>query len=68
MGKLAEFFQDTAGALSMTRLLCFLSLFPSSYVLVMTKTDEALGLYLGAYVIGYLGGKWADTRIPQAAP
>jgi len=56
-----EFFRGTEGLLSMSRLLCFMSFFPATYVLVVTKSVEALGWYLGAYVLGYVGGKAADT-------
>lgn len=40
-----------------------MSFFPASYVLIQAKSEEALGLYLGAYVLGYLGGKhgWAGS-------
>jgi len=60
MTRWIEFFQGDNGVLSMTRLLCFISIFPSSYVVVATKSDDALGWYLGAYVLGYIGGKSAD--------
>lgn len=60
MRSLAEFFEGDDGRLSMTRLTVFLSIFPSSWVLIKTQENTALGLYLGAYVTGYLGGKGAD--------
>ena len=56
-----EFFQGEGGLLSMSRLLCFLSFFPATYVLCITKSAESLGLYLGAYVVSYVGGKTADA-------
>ena len=52
-----EFFEEANGKLSMTRLLCFISFFPASWVLLRTQTETAFGLYLGAYVLGYIGGK-----------
>lgn len=61
MGRLAEFFEGEDGILSMTRLLCFLSFFPSSYVVIVTKSENALGWYLGSYVLGYVGGKTIDA-------
>ena len=45
----------------MTRLLCFLSFFPASYVILIDKGEGTLGWYLGAYVLGYVGGKSADA-------
>jgi len=56
-----QFFENQDGALSMTRLLCFLSIFPSSYVVLMTQTEETLAWYLGAYVLGYVSGKATDA-------
>lgn len=45
----------------MTRLLCFISIFPASYVLLTNPSEAMLGLYLGAYVASYIGGKGADV-------
>lgn len=61
MKRFVEFFEGEGGVLSMTRLLCFLSFFPSSYVVIVTKSENALGWYLGAYVLGYVGGKTIDA-------
>lgn len=61
MGRLIEFFEDTNGRLSMTRLLCFLSFFPASVIAYKINSAEALLYYLGAYVIGYIGGKGAEA-------
>ena len=61
LGRLVEFFEGDDKQLSMTRLLCFLSFFPSSTVVLMTKDDNALGWYLSAYVLGYVGGKIGDA-------
>lgn len=58
---LSQYFEDDSERLSMTRLLCFLSFWPASYVVIATTSHEALGWYLGAYVGGYTGGKWADA-------
>lgn len=60
MNRWIEFFEGDNKRLSMTRLTVFLSFFPSSYVLIVTKSENALGWYLGAYVLGYVGGKSAD--------
>jgi len=49
----------------MSRLLCFLSFFPASYVVIETKNSDALGWYLGAYVAGYVGGKFGEMRSNQ---
>lgn len=55
-----QFFQDENGRLSMSRLLCFMSIFPASYTMVHINTSDALGWYVGAYVLGYVGGKGAE--------
>lgn len=56
-----EFFQADEGVLSMTRLLCFISIFPASYVLLTNPSEEMLAIYLGAFVASYIGGKGADV-------
>lgn len=58
-----EFFEGENARFSMTRLLCFISIFPASYVVIITKSSDALGWYLGAYVLGYLGGKGTDAMM-----
>ena len=60
MRRWIEFFEADEGQLSMTRLLCFMSFFPSSFVVISTKSDEALAWYLGAFCLGYVGGKFSD--------
>lgn len=60
-----EFFQADHGELSMTRLLCFLAFWPSSYKLILLDSKDvpdALMWYLGAFVAGYVGGKFADKK------
>lgn len=61
MKRLVEFFEGGSGRLSMTRLLCFLSFVPASWVLFNNPTEGMLGWYLGAFVMGYVGGKGADV-------
>lgn len=56
-----EFFEGDDTRMSMPRLLSFLSFWPATVVLVITKTDNALLYYLGAYVVGYVGGKGVDA-------
>lgn len=56
-----EFFESDTGRLSMTRLLLFMSYWPATYVMVMQPTETIFGLFLGAFVMGYAGGKSADT-------
>ncbi len=56
-----QFFEGDNGRLSMTRLLCFLSFFPASYVVARTAESETLSWYLAAYAVSYLGGKTADA-------
>lgn len=55
-----EFFEGEGNRLSMTRLLCFLSFFPASWVVIQDRGPETLGWYVGAYVLGYVGGKLSD--------
>lgn len=59
--RVTEFFESDEGSLSMTRLLCFMSFFPASYVVIERGDEGILGWYLGAYVISYVGGKGADA-------
>jgi hypothetical protein len=61
MSRWVEFFEGDGNRLSMTRLSIFITLFPSSYVVIATKDADALGYYLGAYVLGYVGGKANDV-------
>lgn len=68
MRRYIEFFEGDNGRLSMTRLLCFLSFFPASFVVVETLSENALGWYLGAYVVGYVGGKGADVFMKDRLP
>ncbi len=59
--KFTEFFKSDKGNFSMTRLLCFMSWFPSSWVLIKTQNENMFIAYLGIFVAGYAGGKWADV-------
>lgn len=56
------FFTDGKGQASMSRLLCLLSFGPATYELVKLNSADALGWYLGAYVLGYIGGKFGEAR------
>lgn len=60
MGRFHEFFEDDDKMLSMSRLLCFLSFFPASYVVIITKSVDSLGWYLGAFVLQYVGAKFSN--------
>lgn len=60
MGRLIEFFEGDTGRLSMTRLTLFTSFFPASYIAVKTLDANIFMAYVGAYVLGYVGGKGAD--------
>lgn len=67
-GRLIELFEDVNGVLSLTRLLMFMSWIPATIVLVRTKQEnvEAIfGMYVGAFVLGYLGGKGWETLGPR---
>lgn len=54
----------------MTRLLCFLSFFPATYVTIRSAATsdaaDVLMIYLGAFVLGYVGGKSADAVLGAA--
>lgn len=64
-----EFFESDDARLSMTRLLCFLSFWPASWVIVVKGNEAMLGWYLSAYVLGYVGGKISDQLgKPKAQP
>lgn len=58
--RLMEFFEDADGRRSMSRLTMFLSLIPSSIVVLIDHHAETLGWYIGGYVLGYVGGKGMD--------
>lgn len=60
MERLTEFFQDSTGGLSMSRLLCFMSFFPATYALIRVNSADGLLYYLGAYAAVYVGGKGAE--------
>lgn len=60
IARLLELFEDSNGLLSMTRTLMFMSWVPATIVLVNTTADHietVFGIYVGAYVLGYMGGK-----------
>lgn len=61
MTRLVEFFEGEERRLSMTRLLCFMSFFPATVVVLRDGTEATLSWYLGAFVLGYIGGKGADV-------
>lgn len=56
-----EFFEAGGGRLSMSRLLCFLAFWPAAWVVVAKPSADTLGWFLGAFVLGYVGGKSADA-------
>lgn len=55
-----ELFEGNGRRLSMSRLLVFLAFWPSAWVLLGNPTEAMMGLFLGAYVVNYIGGKSAD--------
>jgi hypothetical protein len=55
-----ELFEGNGRRLSMSRLLVFLAFWPSGWVLIGNPTEAMMGLFLGAFVLNYLGGKSAD--------
>lgn len=69
--KFWQFFEADDGRMSMTRLLCFLAFWPSSYKLILIDSKDvadAFMWYLGAFVLGYVGGKFADAKAAAGAP
>lgn len=61
MTRFAEFFEGGGrDRLSMSRLVVFMAFWPATCVLIKNPTDTMMGLYLGAFVLSYLGGKSAD--------
>lgn len=65
MTRVLEFFEDDASKLSLSRLLSFLSFWPSSWVLLRMPTEGMLGIYLTAYGVAYLGGKGIDVMVSR---
>ena len=64
--KFKQFFQDDSNILSMSRLLMFAAYPPSTYILLVNAKSqyitELLGVYVGAFVLGYIGGKFAEKK------
>lgn len=58
---IGEYLEGDDGRGSLTKLLCFLSFVPSTIEMFILKSENALLYYLGAFVIGYIGGKSADA-------
>ena len=56
-----EFFEGDNNRLSMSRLLMFLSFPAAAYELFALNSDTTLAYFLGAYVLGYVGGKCGDA-------
>lgn len=61
-----EFFQGEDGALSMTRLMVFLSYFPAAYVAVATKSETMASAILTAYVVQYGIARFHDVKQTKA--
>lgn len=59
--RLWEFFEGEETTLSMSRLLCFLSFFPASYISVKIGNENALTIYVATYALSYLGSKGLDV-------
>lgn len=65
MKRIIEIFQADDKSLSLTRVLCFISIIPATYVLIINPTEGMMGLYLGAYVMGYISGKGLDAMVSR---
>lgn len=66
MNRWIEFFEGDGGRLSMTRLTCFMAFFPATYLLIIAGTENMLLYFLGAFVVGYVGGKGFDAMTSSA--
>lgn len=55
-----EFFEGEDKRLSMMRLTVFMSFWPASYVVMSMQEFGVYTTYVGAYVLGYVGGKGLD--------
>lgn len=66
MSIVAEFFESDEGRGSMTRLLMFLAFWPATYILYINRNSQSIpelvAYYLGAFALGYIGGKFSDAR------
>lgn len=60
MKRLFEFFEDSTGRASSSRLLVIGAFLVSAPLTWKIGTSEALGIFLGAFVINYAAGKTAD--------
>lgn len=56
-----ELFEGNGRRLSMSRLLVFLAFWPASYAFMKNPSVEMAAVYLGAFVLNYIGGKSADV-------
>ena len=61
MSRWHEFFEDGDHRLSMSRLLVFSAFVISSPLVWVIHSAEALGTYLGAFVVNYAAGKMGDA-------
>jgi len=62
-----EFFEGDDQRLSMSRLLMFCSFPVAAGETIVLHSETALGYFVGAYVLGFIGGKLGDSmnRRPQ---
>lgn len=56
-----ELFEGNGRRLSMSRLLVFMAFWPSAWAMLKNPTETMVGLFLGAFVANYIGGKSADV-------
>jgi len=59
--RLFDFFKDSTGYASMTRLILFMSFFPASYLAIKINDADALMWYLGAYAGLAANNKWVEA-------
>jgi hypothetical protein len=62
MSRFGEFFQSDSGKPCLAHLILFMAWFPATYVLIETKTSDALAVYLMAFVLNRGWGKYIDSK------
>ena len=60
MKRWIEFVEGNGRRLSMSRLLVFLAFWPACWALLNNPSESMMGIFLGAFVANYIGGKSAD--------
>lgn len=59
--KILEFLKDDEGRYSLTRLLVLMSFPPATWIALHNPTEGIFGIYVGSFVLGYIGGRTATA-------